>query len=340
MIRFSTLPVVAGTFALAGLVIVACTPAGGDSKVTAPNSASTAPAQVAPESSSKAAAAPAAGGDAASSGPEWKLHGERVVLKSALMKSYGGQMRTLYLSAGPITCDNIKEHGTIMHTEKVMTIRIAPSMKATEAPLVEVVYPTSDKNISTMRLDSHTLKMPPAAEQGIVKMPIDIDFKDSRMDSRPEQSVTFKGPVEFKDCGVFPASTDGEPLPQPKLKLEVSGENVEIKGAVLLPDDKEPRLILTSEPNGCKRDSFADVMVELRYKGNAGLGSATLMGNRLASSYQSSSEKEMKKIKTKLPAKLPSPGSKVEIPVDGELGLPFDQKLKFSGSLTALVCKD
>lgn len=274
------------------------------------------------------------------SGPFWTLNGQTMPVKSALMKSYGGKMRTIYMSTGVITCDNIKGHGTALHSDKLMQIEIAPSMKPQESPLAKITYPTTDNKIAPFKLEKHSLKMPPAPVNGMVSMPIEFDFKDSVWDSRPEQVVSFKGPVEIKDCGVFPSSTDGEAVPQPKLKLEVSGEAVEIKGALLLNDPKEPRLVLTSEANGCNRDAFSDVTVELRFKGSSSdLTFAVLMGNRLDSAYQTSIPTTLKNIKSKMPVKLPKEGSKLEIPLNGELGLPDDFKLKLSGSVTALICK-
>lgn len=248
-------------------------------------------------------------------------------------------MRTLYLSNEDLTCEKVKGHGSVSYNDTLMTIEISPSMKAKSPPLVKVTYPTSDNKITPKSLEEHALKMPPSAVQGIVSMPIDLNFKDTRMDMGPEQNVFFKGTVDFKDCGVFPSATDAESMPQPKLKLEVSGEGVEIKGALLLNDAKEPRLVLTSEPNSCNRDSFSDVVVELRYKGTSDLTFAVLMGNRLDSAYQTSRSDDLKRIKSKIPAKLPKVGSKLEIPLEGELELPSDYKLKLSGSVTALICK-
>jgi len=248
-------------------------------------------------------------------------------------------MRELYLSTDALTCEKIQKHGAVMYDGKVMTIQISPSMKAKSPPLVTVTYPTSDNKITPKSLEKHALKMPPSAVQGIVSMPIDLNFKDTRMEMGPEQNVFFKGTVQFKDCGDFPSSTGGEAVPQPKLKVEVSGESVEIKGALLLADEKEPRLILTSEPNSCERDSFSDVTIELRYKGTSDLSFAVLMGNRLESAHQTSQSRDLKAIKSKIPAKLPKVGSKLDIPLEGELELPPDYKLKLSGSVTALVCK-
>lgn len=327
---------------LAVSFLAACSPAGGEPAVAAPlPEPSSSPKPPSSASASAAPAASAATPEPTPPGPEWSLHGKRVGLKSALIKSYGGQMRELFLSTGPLSCDQIKAHGVVLSDRKqrLMTLRISPPMKGKSASVVQVSYPTSDNNIMTTTLKDQVLKVPPAA-QGVVSMPIELNLKEAATDSRPEQSVVFKGPVELKDCGVFPASSDGEALPQPGLKVEVNGESVEIKGALLLPDDKEPRLILTSEPNGCQRDSFADVGIELRYKGNSSsLGSAILLGNRVDNTYQTASEKDLKKLRTRLPAKLPKAGSKVEIPLDGELGLPSEMKLKFSGKLSALVCK-
>lgn len=302
----------------------------------------TSPADPAPATSSSAAAPAPSTTTAekpAASGPFWTLNGKTMAVKSALMKSYGGKMRDFYLSTGNITCENIQEHGAIMHNDKVLSIRLAPSLKSQDPPIVLVTYPTTDDRISTMKLEKHTLKMPPAAVNGMVSMPLDFDFKDSNWDSRPEQVVTFKGPIQAKDCGSFPASTDGEPAPQPKFKLEATGETIDVKGAILLPDDKEPRLIFTSDPIGCNRDSFSDVLVEVRYKGRSGLGAAFLMGNRLASAYQTSQANDLKKVDSTLPTKLPKVGSKIEIPLNGEVPLPDDHKLKFSGTITALICK-
>lgn len=249
-------------------------------------------------------------------------------------------MREMYLSNEDLTCEKVKEHGAVTYNDLLMTIQMSPSMKANSPPRVIVTYPTSDNRKTPKTLEKHSLKMPPAAVQGIVSMPIEFDFKDTRMEMGPEQLVKFKGKIDFKDCGVFPSSTDGEAMPQPKLKLEVTGEPIEIKGALLLNDAQEPRLILTSEANGCNRDAFSDVTVELRYKGSSSdLSRAVLMGNRLDSSYQTSYASDLKNIKSKMPAKLPKVGSKMEIPLDGELALPDDQKLKLSGSVTALVCK-
>jgi hypothetical protein len=298
---------------LASSLLTACGPASNDSKVSTPNDAPTPSKDAAPTTSAKSGEAAAKANDSTSPSPQWRINDKPIALKSALMKSYGGQMRTLYLSNEDLTCEKVKGHGSVSYNDTLMTIEISPSFKAKSPPLVKVTYPTSDKRITPKSLEEHALKMPPSAVQGIVSMPIDLNFKDTRMEMAPEQNVFFKGTVDLKDCGVFPSGTDAESMPQPKLKLEVSGESVEIKGVLLLNDEKEPRLVLTSEPNSCNRDSFSDVVVELRYKGTSDLTFAVLMGNRLDSAYQTSRSDDLKRIKSKIPAKLPKVGSKLEI---------------------------
>ncbi len=319
-----------------------CSPAASGPDGTTPN-ATSAPSTPAPSAVTSAQVAPPE--TAVAGGPEVILHGKKLAIKSALVHSYGGQERKITLSTAPLTCDHIKARarGTVPN-EQTIDLAIDPPLRGAKGQsIVTFSFPMLKAFPMTRTIISETIKPLPASVGGQLKTHIDLDHTEPDTEQAgAKESLRIKGEFDLKDCGVFPASEKGVPDPQTKVKVDVNGEEIAIQGAILVPFEKEYRLMLTSGANDCNRDSFSDVALEIRLSpGAVSPKSFILLGSRLVGSSQSDIEKSMKGISLKVPKAIGSAGQKVSLSLNGAITLPSrdaEVAVKVAGTVSALIC--
>ncbi|MEL6179547.1 MAG: hypothetical protein AAFS10_11370 [Myxococcota bacterium] len=341
-------------FALVGL-LVACTSTA-DKKPTKPTEEST-PTEKPKPTEAKADKTTDQGKDTKADKPDTKapkappglesfkatVNGEPLALQTAVAYSRGSSAVILEFSTAKPSCDAFSGNGRMLaQGEQHFSVTFASKLlqDGKREPQIGSLY--FESFTKSGGSDMGTLTLTEADPKKGVKGDLDFTLlvKANEFLKTPEKKLVVKGPFEAKGCGQFLPRQEIAARPQEKLKVQVSGVDFPIQGAIVRSGNfpnKGYDLTLSTSPMTCDASwTNEDLLIRLHFAKGKAVNFVYMSGDVLTSQLNNTLGEGSPSIDVRPKGKLEGDGE-LMVQLKGTIDV-LGHKVTTEGDVTVLRC--